>query len=156
MCMLFQMPAQSLELPSPSGIGGGLGASSQGGRLLMDNKILAGPKPLLSNVWSSPSLIVRSESGTLWYMGVTGELLKVGGTGGVTTEQSTKSSKDFMNFPMAAQLNPPSRQLMSRANSILPMDPHKGYTPQNPFSFHQYGSQQSLTISSSIPNHHLH
>ena len=114
---------------------------------MTDNEISAGLKPLLSNVWSGPLLTVRSESGTSWYMGITGELLKVGGMGGVTTEQSTKSSKDFMNLPVAAQSNPPSRQFMLRENSILPTDPHKGYTPQNPFSFHQYGSQQSLTVS---------
>ena len=128
-CMHFQTPAQSLESPSPLEIGGGLGTSSWGVRLLTDNKILAGPKPLLLNVWSDPSPTVRSESGTSWYMGITGELLKVGGMGGVATEQSMKFSKDFMNLPIAAQSNPPSRQFMSRVNSILPMDPCEGYIP---------------------------
>ena len=84
-------------------------------------------------------------------MGITGELSKVGGMGGATTEQSIRSSRDFTIFPSKERARPPSTQLMSGANSILQMCPQEEYTLQNPFSFSQYNSQWNL--SSSTHNH---
>ena len=98
----------------------------------------------------------RSRSDTSWYMGITGESLKAGGMEGVITEQSTKFSRDCMNLPSAVQSNPPSIQFMLEANSILPMHPHKAYTPWNPFSFYQYNFQPNLIALSLTLNHHSH
>ena len=72
---------------------------------------------------------------------------------GAATERSMRSSRDFMNFLIEARVSPPSTQLMLRANLILQMCPQEEYTLRNPFSFSRYNSQQSLTISSSMPNH---
>ena len=98
----------------------------------------------------------KSRNDTSWYTGITGVLSKVGGMGGVTTEQSTKFSRDSMHLPGALQLNPPSTWFMSGASSILQMHPHEGYSPINPFSFHQYNSQQNLTVLSSTHKHPSH
>ena len=76
--------------------------------------------------------------------------------GGVITEQSTKFSRDCMNLPSAVQSNPPSIQFILGANLILPMHPHKAYTPWNPFSFHQYNFQPNLIALSLTLNHHSH
>ena len=89
-------------------------------------------------------------------MGITEESSKVGGMGGVTTEQSMRFSRDCTNSHGAACWNPPSIQSMLRANSIPKMHLHEGYTPQNPFSFHQYNSQQHSINSSSTYNHYSH
>ena len=73
--------------------------------------------------------------------------------GGATAEQSMRSSRGYMRSPREAQGSCPFTQSMLGANSILQMHPHKESTPQNPFSFHQYNFQLSLTTSSLTHNH---
>ena len=63
------------------------------------------------------------------------------------------SSREYMKSPSEAQWSPPFTQSMLGANSTLQTHPHKEYTLQHPFSFHQYSSQQSLTASLSTQNH---
>ena len=93
-----------------------------------------------------------ARSNTSWCIATTEELLKVGGMGEAAVDQSTKFSRDCMNFPGSVQLGHLSTQFMLGANSFLQTHPPKGYTHQNPFSFHQHNSQQSLVTSSLTHN----
>ena len=149
---MIQMPSQTqalnLESQSPLETSGGHGASSQAGRHLMDSEISDGWRPLPLNAWSGTLWILTVRSNTSWCMVTTEELSKVGGMGVATVDQSTKSSRDCMNFPGSVQLGPLSTQCMSGANSIPQMHPPKGYIHQNPFSFHQHNSHQSSIASS--------
>ena len=149
----FWMQAQNSALLSSLAISGEPGILSWAGRHWKDNEILAGQKPSLSNAWSDTSPITKSRSDTSLYTGTTGESSKGGGTQGATTDQLTRSSRDFTFFPSRARARPPSTQHMSGANSILQMNPLEEYTLQNPFSFSQYNFQQNSTASSSIHNH---
>ena len=150
--MPSQMQALNLESQSPLETSRGYGALSQARRHLMDNKILDGQRPPSLNAWSGTSQTLTVRSNTSWCMVTTEELLKVGGMEGAAVDQSTKSSRDCMNFPRSAQLGPLSTQCMLGANSIPQMHPPKGYIHQNPFSFYQHNSHQSSITSSSTHN----
>ena len=146
--MPSQMQALNSESWSPLETSGGHGASSQAGRHLMDSEISDGQRPLPLNAWSGTSQILTVRNNTSWCMATTEELLKVGGMGGAAVDQSMKSSRDCMNFPVSVQLGPLSTQCMLGANSILQTHPPEGYIHQNPFSFHQCNSHQSSITSS--------
>ena len=147
-----QTQALNSESQSPLETSGGHGASYQAGRHLMDSEILDGWRPLPLNAWSGTSRILTARSNTSWCTVTTEELLKVGGMGGVTVDQSTKYSRNSMNSPGSAQLGPLSTQCMLGANSIPQMHPPEGYIHQNPFSFHQRNSHQSSITSSLTHN----
>ena len=65
-------------------------------------------------------------------------------------------SSNSMNLPGPSWLNPPSTWFMSGASSTLQMHPVEGSSHLNPFSFHQYSSQQNLTISLLTHKHPSH
>ena len=115
----------------------------------MGSETPAGWKLSHSSFWLDSLLTDKSRRDTSWYTGITEGLSKDGGMGGVVTEQSMKFSRDSMNLSGAFQSNLPSTQFTLGASSILQMCPLKVFPHLNPFSFHQYGSQQNSTISSS-------
>ncbi|OAX36336.1 hypothetical protein K503DRAFT_772630 [Rhizopogon vinicolor AM-OR11-026] len=150
--------ALAMALASPSGVDGGLGASSQDGNAM--DATSAGLKALVSNSSSAQSSLLMPPEFILRSMVTIAGSSKDGGRVAAEAKPATKYSSVFIR-----SLPVPNAQFLQdtyQARTIQPTDLREGYTPPQACCFQKSQSPQSSTLSSptyqttpSLPNVNL-
>jgi len=150
--MPTQMPAQGLALALSLGSSGGLGVSSRDGRRLMEKETLVGPRQWALNCLFGHSPGSGSTNPITKSLGITKASLRVGGTVGAATVQSTGCSNESRTTSPLWTPQKPCMSLMSTAPTIPQMAPPGVNIPPLSINSQSLSYQKNWLPFSSMPN----